>query len=350
MQPPKLLDQVRDRIRRKHYSLRTESAYIHWIKRFIYFHGKRHPRELGASEVERFLTHLAVAGRVSASTQNQAMSALLFLYKEVLGQTLPWLDNVESARRPKRLPVVLTREEVNDLLIRVEGTRGLMLRLIYGTGMRIMECLRLRVKDVDFARGEIIIREGKGSKDRVTMLPASLVEPLTRHLARVKRLHESDLRSGHGDVYLPYALARKYPNAGREWAWQYVFPSSRLAIDPRSGITRRWHAHEANIQRAMRQALREAGINKPATPHTLRHSFATHLLQSGYDIRTVQELLGHNNVSTTMIYTHVLNRGGRAVLSPLDSGPLQTGTTPLFQAREPRAPWGASDAGRSCMI
>jgi integron integrase len=230
MQPPKLLDQVRDRIRRKHYSLRTESAYIHWIRRFIYFHDKRHPRELGAQEVERFLTHLAVAGQVSASTQNQAMSALLFLYKEVLVQTLPWLDNIEHARRPKRLPVVLTREEVNNLLTRIEGTPGLMLRLIYGTGMRIMECLRLRVKDVDFARGEIVIREGKGAKDRVTMLPTSLVEPLTQHLARVKLLHDSDLRAGYGDVYLPFALARKYPNAGREWGWQYVFPSSKRSI------------------------------------------------------------------------------------------------------------------------
>jgi integron integrase len=347
MQPPKLLDQVRDRIRRKHYSLRTESAYIHWIRRFIYFHDKRHPRELGAQEVERFLTHLAVAGQVSASTQNQAMSALLFLYKEVLVQTLPWLDNIEHARRPKRLPVVLTREEVNNLLTRIEGTPGLMLRLIYGTGMRIMECLRLRVKDVDFARGEIVIREGKGAKDRVTMLPTSLVEPLTQHLARVKLLHDSDLRAGYGDVYLPFALARKYPNAGREWGWQYVFPSSKRSIDPRSDVTRRWHAHESNIQRAMRQALRDAGIHKPATPHTLRHSFATHLLQTGYDIRTVQELLGHNNVSTTMIYTHVLNRGGRAVLSPLDAPESLSGSMPPFQVREPRAPWGAVVSGPS---
>jgi len=299
---PRLLDQVRERIRRKHYSLRTEDAYVHWIRRFIYFHGKRHPRELGAHEVERFLTHLAVVGRVSASTQNQAMSAVLFLYKEVLMQTLPWMENIESAQRPKRLPVVLTREEVNALLARIDGTPGLMLRLIYGTGMRIMECLRLRVKDVDFARGEIVIREGKGFKDRVTMLPAILEEPLRQHLDRVKRLHESDLRAGYGDVYLPYALARKYPNAGREWAWQYVFPSSKIARDPRSGARRRWHAHESNIQRALRRALRESGIPKLATPHTLRHSFATHLLHSGYDIRTVQELLGHSDVSTTMIY------------------------------------------------
>lgn len=318
--PPRLLDQVRERIRLKHYSIRTEEAYVHWIRRFIYFHGKRHPRELGARETEQFLTHLAVKGRVSASTQNQAKSALLFLYKEVLEQPLPWLDNIESAQRPKRLPVVLTVEEVESLLQRVQGTTGLMLWLIYGTGMRLMECVRLRVKDVDFARGEITIREGKGFKDRVTMLPVLLEEPLRRHIERVKRLHESDLRAGYGEVYLPYALERKYPNAGREWAWQYVFPSSKIAHDPRSGARRRWHAHESNIQRALRRALRESGIPKLVTPHTLRHSFATHLLHAGYDIRTVQELLGHKDVSTTMIYTHVLNRGGHAVLSPLDAG------------------------------
>ncbi|MEW5710633.1 MAG: integron integrase [Pseudomonadota bacterium] len=307
MQPPKLLDQVRDRIRRKHYSLRTEEAYVHWIKRFIFFYGKRHPREMGAAEVGKFLTHLAVAGRVSASTQNQAKSALLFLYKEVLEQALPWLDNIESAQRPKRLPVVLTTDEIDALLTRVHGTVGLMLRLIHGTGMRITECVRLRVKDADFARGEIIIREGKGFKDRVTMLPASLELPLRQHLARVKALHESDLNAGFGEVYLPHALARKYPHVECERCWQYVFLSSKLSLDPRTGIRRRWHTHEITIQRAMRQALREAGIPKLATPHTLRHSFATHLLQAGYDISIIQELLGHKDVSTTMIYTHVLN-------------------------------------------
>ena len=318
MSGQRLLDQVRDRIRRKHYSLRTEDAYIHWIKRFILFHSKRHPREMGAKEVEKFLTHLAVAGRVSASTQNQAKSALLFLYKEVLEQTLPWLDNIESAQRPKRLPVVLTRQEVEAILARTTGTRGLILRLVYGTGMRIMECLRLRVKDVDFGRAEILIREGKGFKDRVTMLPESLANPLREHLARVALLHEADLKAGYGEVYMPYALARKYPNAGKTWCWQYVFPSARLSRDPLSDRIGRHHADEKAIQRAMRQALRATGIHKLATPHTLRHSFATHLLQSGYDIRTVQELLGHKDVSTTMIYTHVLNRGGRGVRSPLD--------------------------------
>jgi len=273
---------------------------------------------MGAAEVEAFLTHLAVEGGVAASTQNQAKSALLFLYKEVLGVELPWLDGVASAKAPKRLPVVLTRDEVRAALDRTEGTPGLMLRLIYGTGVRVMECLRLRVKDVDFARREIVVREGKGFKDRVTMLPESLVAPLREHLVRVRALHERDLREGGGEVYLPYALARKYPAAGREWAWQYVFPSARLSVDPRSGAVRRHHADEKSVQRALRQAVRDAGIHKPASPHTLRHSFATHLLEGGQDIRTVQELLGHKDVSTTMIYTHVLNRGARGVVSPLD--------------------------------
>jgi integron integrase len=315
---PKLLDQVRDVIRVKHYSIRTESCYVDWIKRFILFHEKRHPSEMGQAEVEAFLSHLAVVGKVSASTQNQAKSAILFLYKAVLGQELPWLDGVTNAKASIRLPVVLTEEEVRLVLGACDGTPGLMLKLIYGTGMRIMECLRLRVKDVEFARNEILIREGKGSKDRITMLPAALKEPLQQHLERVRRLHVNDLEHGFGDVYLPFALARKYPNAGREWGWQYVFPSQKRSTDPRSGIERRHHADGKSVQRAMRQAVRDAGINKPATPHTLRHSFATHLLQTGYDIRTVQELLGHQDVSTTMIYTHVLNRGGMAVASPLD--------------------------------
>ena len=321
---PRLLDQVRDRIRLKHYSIRTEDTYVQWIRRFILFHGKRHPREMRASEVEGFLTHLAVHGRVSASTQNQAKSALLFLYKEVLGEQLPWLDNIETAKRPERLPVVLTVEEVKTILAEVDGTGGLILHLLYGTGMRILECLRLRIKDINFPKREIVIREGKGFKDRVTMLPASLVASLDAHLNRVERLHANDLAEGYGEVYLPYALERKYPKAARDWAWQYVFPSIKRSVDPRSGAIRRHHVDEQNIQRAMRRVVRAAGIAKLATPHTLRHSFATHLLEAGYDIRTVQELLGHADVSTTMIYTHVLNRGGRGVVSPLDASSALT--------------------------
>ncbi len=317
-QAPKLLDQVRGKIRLKHYSIRTEQAYVDWIKRFILHFGKRHPRELGAADVEAFLTHLAVAGNVAASTQNQAKSALLFLYREVLEAELPWLDNVERARAPKRLPVVLTRDEVHAVLSRLSGTHWLIASLLYGAGLRIMEALRLRVKDVEFSRNEILVRDGKGFKDRVTMLPAALAVPLADHLKRVKALHEQDLTAGRGAVYLPYALERKYPGSARDWGWQYVFPSANLAEDPRTGIERRHHLQDQAVQRAMRQAVRDAGVNKPATPHTLRHSFATHLLEGGYDIRTVQELLGHADVSTTMIYTHVLNKGGRGVTSPLD--------------------------------
>ena len=316
--PLRLLDQVRARIRFKHYSIRTEQAYVDWIRRFIRHFGKRHPKDMGADEVQVFLTHLAVAGRVAASTQNQAKSALLFLYKEVLAVELPWLDKVEAAKTPKRLPVVLTRNGVMSVLGCLEGSHALIARLLYGTGLRIMEGLRLRVKDVDFSRHEILVRDGKGAKDRVTMLPASLVPALREHLDRVRELHRQDLAAGHGEVYLPYALDRKYPVAAREWMWQYVFPTNSLSVDPRSGVVRRHHVQDQSVQRAIRQAVRDAGIDKPATPHTLRHSFATHLLESGYDIRTVQELLGHSDVSTTMIYTHVLNRGGRGVASPLD--------------------------------
>ena len=316
---PKLLDQVRGKIRLKHYSIRTEQAYVDWIRRFILFHNKRHPTDMGASEVEAFLTHLAVKGKVAASTQNQARSALLFLYKEVLDQALPWMDDITPAKRPLRLPVVLTHAEVKAVLERLRGSHGLLACLLYGTGMRLMEGLRLRVKDLDFERREILVREGKGAKDRITMLPATLIDPLKNHLIRVKALHEEDLRQGCGAVYLPDALERKYPNAHRDWGWQYVFPSRQLSVDPRSGVTRRHHADEKGVQRAMHQAVRDTGLTKPATPHTLRHSFATHLLMSGSDIRTVQELLGHKDVSTTMIYTHVLNRGGRGVVSPLDA-------------------------------
>ncbi len=317
-QAPKLLDRVRERIRFKHYSIRTEDSYVQWIKRFVIFHGKRHPAEMGAVEVEAFLTHLAVEGNVAASTQNQARSALLFLYKEVLGSELPWLNNVEQAKKPRRLPTVLTEEEVREVLGRLDGVHWLVAALLYGSGLRLMEALRLRVQDIDFKRREILVRNGKGFKDRVTMLPDRLASRLQAHLAGVKLLHEKDLVEGLGEVHLPYALERKYPNAGTSWGWQYVFPSGNRSVDPRTGKTRRHHVDEQTIQRAVKQAVRSAGLVKMATPHTLRHSFATHLLQNGQDIRTVQELLGHEDVQTTMIYTHVLNRGGRGVTSPLD--------------------------------
>lgn len=291
---------------------------MQWVKRFILFHGKKHPAEMAAPEVEAFLTHLAVEGNVSASTQNQARSALLFLYKEVLGQALPWLDNVEQAQKSRRLPVVLDKEEIRLLMGGLHGVHWLVASLLYGAGMRLMEVLRLRVKDIDFKRGEILVREGKGFKDRVTVLPRVVVEPLRGHLAQVRALHAQDLANGAGDVFLPYALDKKYPNAAKEWAWQYAFPSTTLSIDPRSGKIRRHHLADETIQRAIRAACKRAGIIKPASPHTLRHSFATHVLQAGYDIRTVQELLGHADVKTTMIYTHVLNRGGRGISSPLD--------------------------------
>ena len=316
--PPKLLDQVAAKMRVKHYSIRTEKSYIDWIKRYILHNGKTHPKNMGAAEVEAFLTHLAVQRNVSASTQNQAKSALLYLYKEVLGVELPWLDNVTQAKVPQRLPVVLTQAEVQAVLSRMDGTMWLIASLLYGSGLRIMETLRLRVKDVDFAQREILVREGKGFKDRVTMLPLSLVEPLKSHLLKVQALHQDDISTGHGEVFMPMALDRKYPSAGRDWAWQYCFPSVKLSVDPRSKIIRRHHADEKTVQRAVKKAVKLAGIVKLATPHTLRHSFATHLLAGGYDIRTVQELLGHSDVATTMIYTHVLNKGGRGVSSPLD--------------------------------
>lgn len=314
--PPKLPDQVRDRLRVKHYSIRTETQYLQWIRRFILFHDKRHPKEMGATEIEAFLTHLAVEGSVAASTQNQALSALLFLYREVLGINLPWLDGIVRAKRPQRLPVVLTRQEVSGVLDRMQG---LMARLLYGTGMRLMECVRLRVKDVDFERAEIVVRDGKGAKDRVTMLPQSLIQPLQDHLRWRRKRFEDDKSQGKAAVYMPDALDRKYPNAATEWAWQYVFPAAGFSIDPRSNAERRHHIDEKALQRAVKKAVQAGGLSKPATPHTFRHSFATHLLQSGYDIRTVQELLGHADVATTMIYTHVLNKGGRGVTSPLDA-------------------------------
>jgi integron integrase len=316
---PRLLDQVRARLRFHHYSIRTEISYVHWIKRFILYHEKRHPRELGASHVRDFLTHLAVEGNVAAATQNLALSAILFLYREVLEMELPWIDGIERAKKPRRLPVVLTRAQVRALLAHLDGTHLLMTRLLYGTGMRLMECVRLRVKDVSLERKEIVVRSGKGDKDRVTMLPESLVPLLRDHLSRVRGLYDADRAARLPGVYLPDALARKYPNAPTQWGWFWVFPARSLASDPRSGIERRHHTHEQALQRAIKRAMEAAGIPQGASTHTLRHSFATHLLESGYDIRTVQELLGHSDVSTTMIYTHVLNRGGRGVVSPLDA-------------------------------
>lgn len=316
--PVKLLDQVRDRIRFRHYSIRTEEAYVTWIKQFILFHGKQHPDTLGKREIESFLSYLAREQNVAASTQNQAQSAILFLYKEVLQIELPWLDEVERAKKPQRLPTVLSEPETMALLGRLAGTHSLIAQLLYGCGLRLLEACRLRVKDVDFGLHQLTVRDGKGAKDRVTMLPERLVPTLKIHLERVKTLHESDLSQGFGEVYLPFALERKYPNAAKEWGWQYVFPAAKLSRDPRSDKMRRHHVGEQSVQRAVKQAAREAQLAKQVSPHTLRHSFATHLLQAGYDIRTVQELLGHADVKTTMIYTHVLNRGGRGVMSPLD--------------------------------
>ena len=315
---PRLLDVVRDAIRRRHYSLRTEQSYVHWIRRFIYFSGRRHPRELGAPEVTGFLNHLARERNVAASTQNQALSALLFLYREALQTPLPWLDDLERAQRPARLPTVLTAVEVRRLLAGMRGTRWLMASLLYGAGLRLRECLTLRVKDVDFGYRQIMVRDGKGARDRVTMLPAPLAEPLKRQIAGAREVHERDLAAGYGTVELPNALSRKYPRAQYELGWQFVFPSHRLSRDPRSGALRRHHLYENYLTRGVKRAARAAGIVKPVSCHTLRHSFATHLLESGYDIRTVQELLGHADVSTTMIYTHVLNKGGRGVTSPLE--------------------------------
>ena len=315
---PSLFDEVRRVLRLKHYSMRTEVVYVGWIRRFIVANGRTHPRSMGATEVERFLSSLAVDGQVAASTQNQALSALLFLYKEVLGIELPWMEDVTRAKRPRRLPTVLSRGEVQDLLAQLDGRPWLLSSLLYGTGLRLMECLRLRVKDVDFARNEITVRNGKGGKDRRTVLPKSLVEPLQRELERARSLHVADLQAGFGAVYLPHALSRKYPNAEREFGWQFVFPSPKRSLDPRDGVERRHHFDDGTLSRALKSACRRAGIVKPVSAHTLRHSFATHMIEAGYDIRTVQELLGHKDVATTQIYTHVLNRGAGGVVSPLD--------------------------------
>ena len=317
MSKPKLLDQVRDKIRFKHYSIRTEKTYIDWIKRYIYFNNKQHPNQLGAVEIEKYLSYLAVERNVSSSTQNVALNAILFLYREVLGQELPWLDNIERAKKPVRLPVVLNREEVKRLFSQLDGKMSLMASLLYGSGLRLMECVRLRVLDIDFSYSQIIVRSGKGNKDRKTMLPSDIIGPLSQHLKKVKMTHEKDLDEGFGEVYLPNALERKFKNANKEWRWQYIFPASRRAVDPRSNKIRRHHLDEKQLQRSIRQAVKRSGIIKRASCHTLRHSCATHLLENGYDIRTVQELLGHSDVKTTMIYTHVLNKGGKGVISPL---------------------------------
>jgi integron integrase len=314
----RLLDSVRETIRRKHYSLRTESTYIDWIKRYILFHRKRHPAEMGAPEMEQFLNYLAVQKKVAASTQNQALSALVFLYREVLRKDFEWMENLERAKRPARLPIVLTEIEVHTVLAQLDGQLWLMASLLYGAGLRLMECVRMRVKDIDFEYRQITVRDGKGNKDRVTMLPEASLEPLKHHLEKVRSLHQQDLDHGCGEVYLPFALERKYKGACKQWAWQYVFPAVNRSIDPRAGKKRRHHIDEKALQRAVKNAVRRARVTKPATCHTFRHSFATHLLQRGQDIRTVQELLGHKDVSTTMIYTHVLNRGGKGVRSPLD--------------------------------
>ncbi|MGA8260028.1 MAG: integron integrase [Arenicellales bacterium] len=317
-QPPRLLEQVRRELRTRHYSFRTEKSYTGWIKRFILFHRKRHPRDMGGPEVEAFLSHLAVDRNVAAATQNQALNAILFLYREVLGIDLPWLANVRRAKKPRRLPTVLTRDEVRAVLAQLDGTPWMIASLLYGAGLRLTECLRLRVKDVDFAMRTITVRDGKGAKDRVTVLPEMVIGPLKAHLDKVRVIHELDLGKGLGRVYLPFALARKYPGAAASWAWQLVFPSPGYARDRSTGSRVKFHLHEKTFQRRIKQAVRNAGIIKPASSHTLRHTFATHLLQDGADIRTIQELLGHKDVATTMIYTHVAGRGAHGARSPLD--------------------------------
>jgi integron integrase len=317
-QPKKLLDQVRDAIRLKHYSIRTEHSHVSWIKRYILYHNKRHPKDMGEKEIEDFLTHMAVDLKVASSTQNQAFNALLFLYREVLKIELKESINAVRAKKSQKLPNVLSKSEALKVLAAMDGIYSLVAKLMYGSGLRLMECLRLRVKDIDFAGDQIIVRDGKGFKDRVTVLPKTVVPALKAHLEKVKMIHKNDLKDGFGSVYLPNALERKYKNAARQWGWQYVFPSKNISKDPRSGIVRRHHMHESTIHKAVKRATRLARISKRISCHTFRHSFATHLLEAGYDIRAVQELMGHSDVSTTMIYTHVLNRPGVTVKSPVD--------------------------------
>lgn len=311
------LNRVREIIRTRHYSIRTEQSYTHWVKRYILFHKKRHPKTLGEAEVAAFLTHLAVNRQVSPSTQNQALNALVFLYRHVLEQPLGDILGAVRAKRPERLPVILTRTEVRQVFANLDGPHWLPACLLYGSGLRLMECLRLRVKDLDFDHRAITVRCGKGGKDRVVTLPDPCIEPLKQQLEQVRKLHNKDLQDGFGAVWLLHALARKYPRAPTDWGWQYVFPASKRSVDPRSGLTRRHHLDDSCLQRAIKLAVRKAGISKPASCHTLRHCFATHLLERGMDIRTVQEQLGHKDIRTTQIYTHVLQRGGNAVVSPL---------------------------------
>ena len=317
-EPKKLVERFREAIRERHYSRRTEKTYWYWIRYYIFFHRKRHPAEMGAAEVSAFLSWLATDRDVAAATQNQALSALLFLHKRVLGQDLPWLGDLVRAQRPVRLPTVLSEAEVRRLLDHTDGVGRLMVGLLYGAGLRQIECLLLRVKDLDFAYRQLVVRDGKGAKDRVTMLPESLVQLLQEHLGRVRALHRRDLAEGFGEAWLPHALARKYPRAAREWGWQLVFPSGNRSADPDSGVIRRHHVHPDTLSRIVKRAAQRANLVKPVSCHTLRHSFATHLLERGHDIRTVQELLGHSDVSTTMVYTHVMNKGARGVKSPLD--------------------------------
>ncbi len=335
---PKLLDRVRWHLRVKHYSVRTEQAYVDWIRRFILFHGKRHPQDMAEEEISAFLTHLAVQRHVAASTQNQALCALLFLYTQVLEQKLDFMDKIERVTRPPKIPVVLTPEETQAVLGQLSGDYRLMAELLYGSGLRLMECVRLRIKDIDFGYGHITVRDGKGMHERVTLLPERVRRPLQLHLERVKQLHRHDVALGGGEVYLPFGLPRKYPNAGRSWAWQYVFPAAKLSTDPRSHKTRRHHASEKSLQNAVKLAIKQTHIAKAASCHTFRHSFATHLLEHGQDIRTVQELLGHKDVSTTMIYTHVLNKPGLAVRSPLDYGNSRPSTSPIIELDENSSP------------
>ena len=315
---PRLLDQVRETIRTKHYSIRTEQIYVQWVRRYILFHNKRHPKDMGEKEINAFLKHLAVNRNVTASTQTQALSAILFLYKEVLEGEIGFIENIYRAKKPRRLPVVFTRQEIREIMQYLSGEKWLMANIIYGAGLRLMECLRLRVKDIDFSYNQITVRDGKGQQDRITMLPESIKHPLKKHIEKVWRIHQKDLKEGYGSVYMPYALSRKYRNADREWGWQYIFPSRNRSVDPRSDKVRRHHLNQQVLQRTIKVAIRKAAINKQGSSHSLRHSFATHLLEDGYDIRSIQELLGHKDVKTTMIYTHVLRRGGQGVKSPAD--------------------------------